>query len=138
MLNSRSLLFEEFYKFLLHLCFVRFGSVTESCPTLCNALDSACQVSLSLIISTSLLKLMSIELVMPSNHLFLCCPPSPFSSCLQSFSASGSFPMSWFFSSGGQSIGVPSKEHLGLISVRIASLVAQTVKRLSTMRETRV
>ena len=30
----------------------------------------------------------------------------PFSSCLQSFTASGSFPMSWFFSSGGQSIGV--------------------------------
>ena len=30
----------------------------------------------------------------------------PFSSCLQSFPASGSFPMSWFFTSGGQSIGV--------------------------------
>ena len=30
----------------------------------------------------------------------------PFSSCLQSFPASGSFPMSWFFISGGQSIGV--------------------------------
>ena len=30
----------------------------------------------------------------------------PFSSCLQSFPASGSFPMSWFFASGGQSIGV--------------------------------
>ena len=29
----------------------------------------------------------------------------PFSSCLQSFPASGSFPMSWFFTSGGQSIG---------------------------------
>ena len=30
----------------------------------------------------------------------------PFPSCLQSFPASGSFPMSWFFASGGQSIGV--------------------------------
>ena len=30
----------------------------------------------------------------------------PFSSCLQSFPASGSFPISWFFASGGQSIGV--------------------------------
>ena len=30
----------------------------------------------------------------------------PFSSCLQSFPASGSFPVSWFFTSGGQSIGV--------------------------------
>ena len=37
-----------------------------------------------------------------SNHLILCCP---FSSCLQSFPASGSFPMSQFFASGDQSIG---------------------------------
>ena len=43
---------------------------------------------------------MSIESVMPSNHLI------PFSSHLQSFPASGSFPMSQFFASGGQSIGV--------------------------------
>ena len=39
--------------------------------------------------------------VIPSNHLIFCCP---FSSCLQSFPASGSFPVSWLFSSGGQSI----------------------------------
>ena len=51
---------------------------------------SACQVSLSFTISRSLLKLMSMELVMPSNHLTLCCP---FSS-LQPFPASGSFLMS--------------------------------------------
>ena len=49
-----------------------------------------------------LLKLMSIELVKPSNHLILC---HPFCSCSQSFLASGSFPMSQLFSSGGQSIG---------------------------------
>ena len=46
---------------------------------------------------------MSIVSVMPSNHLILC---HPFSSRLQSFSASGSFPLSWLFASGGQSIGV--------------------------------
>ena len=63
---------------------------------------TAHQASLSFTISWSLLKLMSIELVMPSNHLILCCP---FSSCLQSFLASGSFPMSQFFGSSGQSIG---------------------------------
>ena len=33
-------------------------------------------------------------------------PVIPYSSCLQSFPASGSFPMSWFFASGGQSIGI--------------------------------
>ena len=49
----------------------------------------------------------------------------PFSSCPQSFPASGSFPMSQFFASGGQSIGVsasaisPSNEYSGLISFRM-------------------
>jgi len=49
----------------------------------------------------------------------------PFSSCLQSFPASGSFPMSQFFSSSGQSIGVSASasvlpiEYSGLISFRI-------------------
>ena len=60
------------------------------------------QASLSFIISQSLFKLMSIELVIPSNHLILC---TPLSSCLQSFLASGSFLMSWLSPSGGQSIG---------------------------------
>ena len=60
------------------------------------------QVSLSFTISQSLLKLMSIELVMPSNHLILCCP---LLFCLQSFPALGSFLVSQFFASGGQSIG---------------------------------
>ena len=51
----------------------------------------------------SLLKLMSIESVMPSNHLILCRPLLP---RLQTFPASGSFPMGQFFASGSQSIGV--------------------------------
>ena len=45
---------------------------------------------------------MPIESVMLSNHLILC---HPFSFCLQSFPVSGSFPMSWLFTPGGQSIG---------------------------------
>ena len=61
------------------------------------------KASLSITNSRSLLKFMFIDLVMPSNH-----PSSlfPFSSHLQSFPASGSFHMSQFFGSGGQSIGV--------------------------------
>ena len=59
------------------------------------------QASLSIMNSWSLLKLISIELVMPSNHHILCCPllllPSIFPSLR-------SFPMSQFFASGGQSI----------------------------------
>ena len=63
---------------------------------------AARQVSLSITSSWSLLKLMFIESVTPSNHLILCCPLLLH---LQSFPASGSFPMSWLFTSGGQSIG---------------------------------
>ena len=63
----------------------------------------ACQASLCITNSWGLLKLMSVESVMPSNHLILC---QPFSSRLQSFPASVSFQMSQFFASGGQSIGV--------------------------------
>ena len=49
---------------------------------------------------------LSIDLVMPFNHVILCHPLLlPFSSCLQSFPASGSFPMSQFFTSDDQSIG---------------------------------
>ena len=65
---------------------------------------------------------MSIELVMPPNHLILCCP---FSSCPQSFPTSGSSPISWLFTSGGPSIGTSASasvlptQYSGLISFRI-------------------
>ena len=68
---------------------------------------TAYQASLSITNSQSLPKLMSIESVMPSNHLILCCP---FSSCLQSFPASGSFQTNQLFASGGQSIGVSASK----------------------------
>ena len=53
------------------------SSVAQSCPTLCDPMD--CSMSgLPVTNSQSLLKFMSIELVMSSNHLILCCPlPSP-------------------------------------------------------------
>ena len=53
---------------------IQFSSVTRSCPALCDPMVATCQVSLSITNSQSLLKLISIELVMPSNHLFLCHP----------------------------------------------------------------
>ena len=52
---------------------------------------AACQTSLSFIVSWSLLKLMSIDSMMPSSHLILCRPFFPYP---QSFPASGSFAMS--------------------------------------------
>ena len=82
---------------------------------------AACQASLSITNSRSLLKLMSIESVMSSNHLILCCSLLLLPS---TFPASGSFPMSWFFASGCQywnfSFSIsPSNEYSGLISFRM-------------------
>ena len=76
-------------------------SVAKACPTLETPWNAACQASLSSV-SRSLLKRVSIESVMLSNHLILCCP---FSSCPQSCPASRSFPVSLLFTSGGPSIG---------------------------------
>ena len=77
---------------------------TQSCPTLCNLWTAALQASLSITNTQSLPKLLSIESVMPSNHLILCHPlllsPSIFPSIRVSFS------VSWLFASGSQSIGV--------------------------------
>ena len=81
----------------------QISSVAQSCQNLCDPKTAACQASLSITNSQSLLKLMSIEAVMPSNHLILCCALLLLP---QSFPASGSFPRSQFLESGGQSIGV--------------------------------
>ena len=68
-----------------------------------NSSTAACQASLSIINSWSLLKLMSIDW---ECHPTISSSVVPFSSCPQSFPAPGSFPKSQFFTSGGQSIGV--------------------------------
>ena len=60
-------LFQGLYK-IMH----QFSSVTQSCPTLCDPWTAARQASLSITNSWGILKLMSIESVMPSNHLTLC------------------------------------------------------------------
>ena len=83
------------------------SSVQFSRPVMYDSVSpwtAAYQATLSIANSRSLPKLVSIESVMPSNHLILYL--FPFSSCHQSFPTSGSFPMSQFFTSGGQSIGV--------------------------------
>jgi len=102
------------------------------------AWTAAHQASLSFTISLSLHSLKSIESVMPSNHLILCHPllflPSIFS-CLQSFPESGSFPMSQFFTSGGQSIEasvlVLPMNIQGSFLLWLISLISLLSKRLS-------
>ena len=83
-------------------CGKEFFVVVQSLSHVWLAWTSASQASLSFTVSWSLLKLMSIEWVM---HLPISSSVAHFSSCLQSFPASASFPMSWLFTSGGQSIG---------------------------------
>ena len=83
--------------------------------------SAAHQASLSPTISQCLLKLMSIESVMLCNRLILC----HLLLLLPSIRASGSFPMSWLFLSGGQSIGASTSASVlamnsqGLVSFRI-------------------
>ena len=77
-------------------------SVTQSCLALSTPRTAACQASLSFTISWSFLKLMSIESVMPSNHLTLCCPHLLLPSIFPSIRV---YSIMWVFTSGGQSIG---------------------------------
>ena len=76
---------------------------------------AACQASLSIANSRSLLKLTCFELV---SHPTILSSAVPFSSHLQSFPASGSFPMCQFFKSGGQSIGVSASTSVLLMNTQ--------------------
>ena len=110
--------------------------IAKSCLTLCNPMlaTTACQASLSFTVSQSFLKLLSTELLMPSNHLILC---HSFSSHPQSFPASGSFQMSWLFPSGGQSIGVSASASVlpvniqGWFPLELTGLISLQSKGLS-------
>ena len=85
-----------------HILVVVIDQSLSSVQLFATPWTAACQASLSFTISWSLLKLMFIELVKPPNYLILCLP---FSFCPQSFPASGSFPKSQLFTSGGHNIG---------------------------------
>ena len=100
-----------------------FSSVVQSCLIFCNPMDCSTP-GLPVHHQLSLLRLISIESVTPSNRLILCCPlllpPSIFRS-IRVFSnvsvlLSIRRPKHWSFSF---SIISPSNEHLGLISFRI-------------------
>ena len=113
----------------------QFSSVAQSCLTLCDSMETvAHQASLFITNSRSLLKLMSIESVMPSNHLILCHSllllPSIFCS-IRVFSNESvlcmRWPKCWRFSF---SIS-PSNEYSGLISFRIDWFDLLAVKGLS-------
>ena len=97
-------------------------SVAQSCPTLCDPMNCSTPGLLSNTNSQSPPKLMSIESMMPSNHLILCHPllllPSIFPS-IRLFSNESAlcirWPKYWSFSFNIR----PSNEHPGLISFRM-------------------
>ena len=94
--------------------------VTQSCLSLCNPMDCSIQAYLSITNSCSLLKLISIESVMPSNHLILCHPLPILSSIVPSiriFSNESVLPIRWpkYWSFSFSH----SNEFSGLISFRI-------------------
>ena len=113
-----------------------FSSVAQSCLSLCEPMNRSMPglpVHHQLPESTQTHVHWVSDAIQPSHPL-----SSPFSSCLQSFPASGSFPMSQFSASGGQSIGSfsfnmsPSNEHPGLNSFRMdwISLQSKGLSRL--------
>ena len=117
----------HFHRFLL----VQLSSVIQLGPTLCNPISAAHQPSLSTTISQSLLKLMSIESVMPSNNFILCYPlfllPSIFPS-IRVFSNESVLCIRWQkYWSFSFSVST-SKEYSGLISLRIDWLDLLTVQ----------
>ena len=86
----------------IKLAVLWFQFSNSVCLSFCNPMDCSMpgfHVHHQLL---ELYKLMSIMAVMPSNHLIL--SVIRFFSCLQSFPASGSFPVSQFFTSGGQTL----------------------------------
>ena len=100
-----------------------------ACLQPCNPWTTARQAPVSITNSWSFLKLMSIELVMPSNHLILCRPllllPKGWP-----FPASGSFLMTQFFTPCGQSIGASAPASVlpmntqGLFTLRLTGLIS--------------
>ena len=101
---------------------VQFSTVAQSCPTLCDPMNHSTPGLPTITNSQSLLKLMSIESMMPSSHLILChpllllpsIPPS-----MKVFSSESTLRMRWpKYWSFSFSIS-PSNEHPGLISFRM-------------------
>ena len=113
---------------------VQFSSVAQSCPPLCDPMDAACQASLSITNSRSSPKLMSVESVIPSNHLILYHPLLLLLSIFPSIRVSSNesaprigWPKYWSFSFNIS----PSNEHSGLISCRMDWLDLLAAKGLS-------
>ena len=108
--------------YAVFLCFSSVSSVTQPCPTLFDPWTAVRRDSLSITNSRSLFKLISIESVMPSNHLILCRPLLLLHSVFHSFrvfSNELTLHIRWpKYCSFSYRIS-PSNEYSGLISFRM-------------------
>ena len=102
-------------RFLLVIYFIhQIRSVAQSCPTLCDPMNH----------STPGLPVHHQLPEFTQTHIHRVSDPAisfsvvPFSSCLQSFPASGSFPVSQFFASGGQGIGVSASASVFSVNIQ--------------------
>ena len=115
----------------LHICCC---SVAKSCLILCDPTDCSSPGFSVLHYLLGFFKFMSIESVMLSNNLTLCCP---LLLCLQSFPASGSFPVSWCFTSSGQSFrasaSVLPMNIQGWFSLGLTDLISLQSKGLKSL-----
>ena len=100
-------------------------AVSQSCSALCNPMYCSMPVFPDLDYLPSLLRLMSSESMMPSNHFILCCPSPAF----KSFPASESFLMSQLFASDGQSIGASAS----VLPMHIRGWFPSGLTRLTSM-----
>ena len=92
-----------FYTGVTYFFSVQFSSVAQSCPTLCDPMNPSTP---GLPVHHQLPEFPQTHVHWVSDAIQLYHPVTPFSSRLQSFLASGSFPMSQFFASAGQTVGV--------------------------------
>ena len=96
-------------------CSVQFSSVAQSCPTLCDLMD--CSMP-GFPVHHQLPAYSNSCLLNRWHHTIISSSVVPFSSCLQSFPASASFPMSQIFASGGQSIEVATSASVFPVNIQ--------------------
>ena len=103
-----------------------YCTVSQSCLTLCDPMDCSTP---GFPVYHHLPELAQTHVLSWWYYSTISSSVMPFSSCLQSFPASGSFPVSWLFASGGQitgaSVSVLSSEYSGVISFRIDLFAVQ-------------
>ena len=106
-------------KYIVH--YHHFSSVIQLCQTLCDPMDCSTP---GFPVHHQLSELAQTHAHWVSDTIQPSHPVTPFYSCLQSFPASGSFPMNWFFTSGDPrywSFSIsPSNDYSELISFRMA------------------